>query len=120
MNTPAEKPHEKMPEYLSTGKHILTKEEEHADFVVAPGEDAPIEFFHVEIVRDKPLEHEGGAGAFEEFVRTFPTGEGMKNQRRKRPCARQIRFEQRCWHRLYSYQPERWLALGWTGPILAA
>ena len=27
MSTPAEKPHEKMPEHLSTGKHILTKEE---------------------------------------------------------------------------------------------
>ena len=27
MNTPAEKPHEKMPEYLSTAKHILTKED---------------------------------------------------------------------------------------------
>jgi hypothetical protein len=27
MNTPAERPHEKMPEHLSTAKHILTKEE---------------------------------------------------------------------------------------------
>ena len=27
MNTPAQKPHETMPEYLSTAKHILTKED---------------------------------------------------------------------------------------------